>query len=67
MISIFDPKTGTRRDLALPNSLDLPLDSLLLVNILIELQVISEQLTESQRGGDLDEPDMVRADLTSLS
>jgi hypothetical protein len=66
MISIFDPKTATHRNLTLPEQ-DLPLDSVLLVNILIELRVISHQLAESSFGGDPDEPSSVRIDITSLS
>ena len=67
MISIFDPKLGTQRNFALPDSTDLPLDSLMLINILIELQVMNEYLSEQIHGGHPDDPDSSRRDITSLT
>ncbi|MEY2874024.1 MAG: hypothetical protein RLZZ373_1395 [Pseudomonadota bacterium] len=62
-LRLFDPKTGGFRAITPPVT-DLPLSELLLVNILIELQVISMYLHGSSPSNPAEDPHAMRVSAT---
>jgi len=64
--TIYDPKTKVFRALETTSDADLPFDQVLLINILIELRVISECLSNQPTDGageTQDEVDEIRASI----
>jgi hypothetical protein len=57
--TIYDPKKKTFRALETASESDLPFEQVLLINILIELRVLTEYL--QAEGNDNDDPDEIRA------
>ena len=65
MISIYDPKTDSRRDFRAASGVDLPMSELLLLNILVELQAISAILADQTPGPLNPDVTQLRVDVTS--
>ena len=63
--TIYDPKTHAFRSLDTAANVDLPFDQVLMLNILLELRVISEYLSTMEQDPPADDPDEQRADLVS--
>lgn len=60
--TVYDPKTKVFRALETADTVDLPFEQVLLVNILIELRVISTYLS-SEQDKSQDDVDDIRASL----
>ncbi len=64
-IRLFNPRTKLFQNLTVSDSADLPLQELLLLNILVELQVLTSMFVE---GAPLaDQPEQIRTDIVSLT
>ena len=61
--TIYDPKTKAFRALETADTIDLPFEQVLLINILIELRVITEYLKLQERDPPTDDPDELRGAL----
>jgi hypothetical protein len=62
-LRLFDPKTGGFRAIT-PPAADLPLSDLLLLNVLIELQVISMYLHAGSPNNPAEDPQAMRVNAT---
>lgn len=62
-LTLFDPRTKAFRAFTTPSS-DLPLDQVLLLNILIELHTITNYLANQTPG---DDPTNIRTDIVSVN
>ena len=63
--TIYDPKLHSFRVMDTADSIDLPFDQVLLLNILLELRVMSEYLSVMEQDPAAEEPREVRANLVS--
>ncbi len=63
-LKLFQPKTRTFVNVNLPDA-DLPTAEILLLNILIELQVLTQQLSDAEGNPRLEAPEAIRATLVS--
>ena len=61
--TIYDPKTHAFRVLDTASTIDLPFEQVLLLNILLELRVITEYLSIVDRDPPNNDPDEVRQSL----
>mgnify|MGYP001561262159 CR=1 FL=1 len=61
--TIYDPKTKAFRALETASESDLPFEQVLLINILIELRVLTDYLHLQEQDPPVDDPDEVRAAL----
>ena len=59
-LQLYDPRTHTFRAIDTADTIDLPFDQVLMVNILIELQVISEYLSLQDRDPPGSDPEEIR-------
>lgn len=59
--TVYDPKTKAFRALETADTSDLPFEQVLLINILIELRVITSYLQLQDRDPPSDDPDELRA------
>lgn len=59
--TIYDPRTKVFRALETASESDLPFEQILLINILIELRVITEYLQYQDADPPNDDPDEIRA------
>lgn len=59
--TVYDPKTKAFRALETASESDLPFEQVLLINILIELRVITSLLQDDSTGAD--ESDDIRAEI----
>ena len=65
-LTIFDPRTKAYRTFTTPNDVQ-PLDFVVLLNVLIELQAISVLLSSIANGTPADDPATIRTDITSVT
>lgn len=63
-LKLFQPKTRTFVTMNLPDA-DLPTSEILLLNILIELQVLTQQLSDAEGNPRLETPEDTRQSLVS--
>lgn len=61
--TVYDPKTKEFRALSTASESDLPFDQVLMINILIELRVITEYLQLQETDPPSDDPDELRTAL----
>lgn len=61
--TIYDPKTKLFRAVETADTADLPFDQVLLINILIELRVITHYMQLEDSDPPMDDPDEVRTAL----
>jgi len=62
---VYDPKTHAFRVLDTSDTIDLPFEQVLLLNILLELRVLTSYLATSEQDPPASDPDEVRTDLVS--
>ena len=65
-LTIFDPRLKSYRTFTTPNDIQ-PLDFVVLLNVLIELQVHSVLLSAIANGTPADDPATIRTDITSVT
>ena len=63
--TIYDPKLHLFRVLDTADSVDLPFEQVLLVNILLELRVLTSYIATLEQDPPASDPDEVRTDLVS--